>query len=142
MSLRPVLLGSILCLLAGCGQEQQIYDNPHLITDRDSLGFGLEYNSGAFVGTEVSDTLRIDNRGSQNLVISSVELTGDAVFRKDNVTSTTIAPLKYAFQVVYFKPTKVTSSEADDFKGQLVIHSNSETDPDKVITLRGRGVKP
>jgi len=145
MSLRLALLGSILGLLAGCGQEISlpIYDKPHLLTDRDSLGFGLENGSGAYVGTVVTDTLRIDNRGQQDLVISAVDKSGDGAFVLTNdLKDTTIKPLKYAFLAITFAPKKVTSSEADDYKGQVTLHSNSEKDPDKVIVLRGRGIKP
>ena len=139
MSLRAPVFGFILFALVGCGQEQTYPQKPQLITDRDSLGFGLEFGSATYIGQQPQDSLSITNKGLQDLTITSVDLRGDPAFTKlqDSATHATLKTQAHAFITLAFKPT-----QQKDYSAQLIITSNADNFPSKVITIAGRGCDP
>ncbi|HSP79795.1 MAG TPA: hypothetical protein VLQ93_14780 [Myxococcaceae bacterium] len=143
MRLRPLWLSVIFFALAGCENEEVLPAEPQLMVDRDSLGFGLEFDSSTYVGTEVTESLYIENRGQQPLEITSVEKTGASQFTLtlpeplDQGQPLQLESRQHTFIQVAFKPT-----QARDYQGQLLIKSNAANTPEKTIELSGRGVSP
>lgn len=141
MSRRALLLVPIILAFAAC--EKEPLPGAVLVTDRDSLGFGGEFGSGAFVGTSVVNTLTLWNDGIDDLVISDITVEGQ-YFRLNSNDPNAELPVNVAIQTydrafiqVFFEP-----DEAGDFTGTLTIESNADNEPSKVIGLNGRGVNP
>jgi hypothetical protein len=139
MRLRPLWLSVIFIALAACGTEGPS-EQPELYVDRDSLGFGQEFGTGAYVNQEITESLYIENRGLQVLEITEVTKSGAGQF-----TLTLPEPLKSGepvrleygkrtFVQVAFKPT-----EAKKYEGKLLIKSNAANVPQKEIVLSGVG---
>ena len=124
--------------LMGCGPAAPP-DAPTISLDRDSLGFGLEFGSGTYIGTEVQNSLSIKNEGQNDLTISAIDLSGDSVFRMETVSMPpiTVKGLKTTFVVVYFRPT-----EEKTYNGSIKITSNATNATTKDVPLSGKGVKP
>lgn len=138
---RALLLAPIILAFAAC--EKEPLPGAVLMTDRDSLGFGGEFGSGAFVGTSVTNTLTLWNDGLEDLVISDITLEGQ-YFRLNDSDPNTPLPIGTAIQTydrafiqVFFEP-----DAAGDFTGTLTIQSNADNEPTKTIGLNGRGVNP
>lgn len=135
---------AILSGFAACGKPPVTCDpdyytqNPQVCTDRDSLGFALEFGSGTFIGTAPQDTLLIRNGGLDNLVISSVTPSGDSAFTVTTEPASlpaTVGGNKNFFLRVVFAPT-----EAKLYNGKITVQSNAENSPTKEFTLSGCGV--
>lgn len=133
---RALLLAPIILAFAAC--EKEPLPGAVLVTDRDSLGFGGEFGSGAFVGTSVTNTLTLWNDGIEDLVISDITVEGQ-YFELNTAdplpTGTAIQTYDRAFIQVFFEP-----GEVGTFEGTLTISSNADNEPTKVIGLSGRGV--
>ncbi len=141
----------IFVSFAACGKAPKVCDPDSLLskaqlcTDRDSLGFGQEFGSGTFIGTDVPESLSIRNGGIAPLNISAVTTSGDSQFRyiaswDDNSTdgmipATTVPGNKTVFIQVFFKPT-----QAKAYTGSLVITSDAENAPTKTLAVTGCGV--
>ena len=130
------LVFSILHGLAAC-DKTTIPLNPQLKTNRDSVGFGSEQGFGVFIGASAQDSLDIQNSGTNDLVISSVNLTGDNVFTYQGPQPMTVQGLKHSAVTFYFRPTA-----SRRYSGTFTITSNAENFPTKTIALNGTGVNP
>src|SRR3712207_1651901 len=58
---RPLWLSIIVIALAACGNDGPS-EQPELYVDRDSLGFGQEFGTGAYVNQEITESLYIENQ--------------------------------------------------------------------------------
>ncbi|MDQ3264285.1 MAG: hypothetical protein M3Y59_11585 [Myxococcota bacterium] len=130
---RAFLGAAIILAFSACEKEPAAL--AQLITDRDSLGFGGEFGSGAYVGTSIANTLIVTNEGLETLTISSVTVTGRPPFALGDVSTQTLETYDRAFIQVLFEPTA-----PGDFQGMLTLESNAENFPIKEIPLSGRGV--
>jgi hypothetical protein len=143
MRLRPLWLSIIFFALAGCGgnDDVELPVQPQLFVDRDSLGFGQEFGSGAYVGTQVYESLYIENRGQETLEITQVSLAAPAEFIVSLPEPLPQGqPLRLesrAFTAIQiaFKPT-----QAREYTGTLTIKSNAANAANKDIALSGRGI--
>ena len=111
------------------------------VTDRDSLGFGQEFGSGAFIGTKPTDSIQITNGGLENLEISSATYSGDQAFTAEGPLKMTLKGKETTFIRVIFTPTAEKL-----YTGSLLIVSNAESNtkssPMKTIGISGRGFAP
>lgn len=139
MRLRPLWLSFIFIALAACGNDGPS-EQPELYVDRDSLGFGQEFGTGAYVNQEITESLYIENRGLRTLEISEVTKSGAAQFTltlPEPLTKGETVKLEYGkrtFVQVAFKPTA-----AQKYEGKLLIKSNAANEPQKEIALSGVG---
>ncbi len=103
------------------------------------MQFGGEFGEAVYIGTSKQESLLIENRGLQTLVLSEVQLSAPSVFvmqMPDNqTTNVELLAGEHTFVSVYFAPT-----EAQQYVGTLTIRSNATNEPEKVITLSGTGV--
>ena len=132
-------------MLGGCERPKTcskgVYsDGPILCYDRLSLGFGQEFESGTWLGTENTDTLLLWNGGLKRLV-STIQLadsgggvfraeTVDAVLPEGNTTEFVADPGEFKLVKVTFKP-----NTADEHVGSIKIG-------ELTFTLSGCGVNP
>lgn len=129
----------IIVASVGCGKES-LPQKPQLKVDRDSLGFGLEFGSGVYIGTQKTDSVQITNGGLEDLTISSAAYTGDGVFTVEGPLKTTLKGKETTFIRVIFAPTAEKT-----YSGSILIASNAEENattkstPMKTIGLSGRG---
>jgi hypothetical protein len=132
-----ILASAIIVSSFGCGKVS-LPQKPQLIVDRASLGFGQEFGSCTRIGTSPQDSIKIENGGLENLVISSATYTGDSAFTVNGPTKTDIKGKESTFIQVLFTPTAEKI-----YNGQIDVESNAEaTDgggPMIVIKLSGRG---
>lgn len=133
---RALLAVSIIVAFAGC--EKEPLPGAVLGYDRESLGFGAEFGSGAYVGTSVPNTLTIWNEGIEDLVISDITVQGQ-YFRLNANDPNTPLPIGTALQTydrafiqVFFEP-----DEVGRFTGTLTISSNADNEPVKEMALTG-----
>ncbi|MFN0062926.1 MAG: hypothetical protein ACKVPX_10470 [Myxococcaceae bacterium] len=117
--------------------EETPPEEPTLLIDRTSLGFGQEFNSGTFIGTTGFATLLLKNEGVQDLVISNVSLSAPNTFSFQGPSTTTIELNQSAFIEVRFVPTAVRRDE-----GTLNIVSNAVNLPNLDVGLSGCGISP
>jgi hypothetical protein len=135
--MRKALLFAIFIGLAGCGKgAPDLPQAAQLLTDRDSLGFGQENGSGTYVGTSTANSLQLENQGLDDLVINSVDLSGDPSFTVTGPDVTTVVSGTSALVTVYFTP-----DHAGTFEGTLTITSNDAKSP-KVVALSGLALDP
>jgi hypothetical protein len=146
---RSLLIGGLssLAILSGfaaCGKPPVVCDGDSLssaaqvCSDRDSLGFGLEFGTGTRIGTAPQDSLTIRNGGIADLTITSADLSGDNAFKlttEPAVVPATIKGNKNFFMRVVFAPT-----EARRYSAKIVVQSNGENFPSKEFTLSGCGI--
>lgn len=125
----------------GCGKES-LPQKPQLVVDRESLGFGQEFGSGAFIGTMKSDSIQITNGGLETLTIQSAAYTGDPAFVVEGPIKLTLTGKTTTFMKVTFTPTAEKV-----YTGNILIVSNAENNamthssPMKSIGISGRGFK-
>jgi hypothetical protein len=112
-------------------------DEPTLSLDREALQFGGEFGQGAYVGTSVQQSLLLQNKGLNKLVIERVEQAGAPVFTLEMPPSLEVEPLGHTFLRVFFAPTDNVA-----YEGSLTIHSNAVNAPVKTIALTGTGIAP
>lgn len=134
---RSLFLGFIFFLLTGCGKEGALPQKPQLVLDRDSIGFGQEFGSGTFLGTQPQESLLIENGGLENLTLANVTLTGDGEFKLEGPTLNELKGKEHTFLRVLFAPTQVKT-----YSAVITINSNAENAPTKLVSVSGRGVKP
>lgn len=143
--IRLAVSGLIIASGPGCGkdesddpcQRESPLERPQLCLDRDSLGFGLEFDQGTYVGTRPQESLILRNNGLEDLIIESIEKAGDGAFTLEGPTSDVVKGKERTFLRVIFAPT-----EAREYQGTLTVRSNAENAPEKVIALSGLGVDP
>jgi len=136
---------SIITVFASCGKPPEVcdigyyLDAPQLCPDRASLGFGLEFRTGTFIGRTVSNTIDVRNGGTTDLVVSAAARTGDNAFSSDVIYDlpdggsgttlpATIPGGKHLFLRVFFAPT-----QAKAYSGLLTVQSNSGPESIKKI---------
>lgn len=142
MRLRPFWLSVIFFALAGCGNDDPPVE-PQLFVDRDTIGFGQEYGTGAYVNQQISESLYIENTGQQPLEITAVTKSGASQFTltlPEPLTRGEPVRLEYGkrtFIQVDFKPTQARKYEA-----KLLIKSNAANAPEKEIAISGVGYNP
>lgn len=123
-------------------------EKPQLLVDRDSIGFGQEFDRGTYVGAKPQESLLISNGGLENLVISNVAITGDSAFSIDGPSPClgadggTVMPCEVkgkgrTFLRIIFAPT-----QAKEYAASIVIDSNAENSPSKAIPVTGLGMLP
>jgi len=127
-------------LFAGCPAEYP--QKPQIrvpITPDNPFAF-----DATFVGTSRQSTIAITNKGLDDLVLSSVTLTGDAPFRKysptdgsTNPSLMTVPANKTSYFSILFNPTA-----AGSFTGNVNIASNAENSPSLDVPVSGTGVNP
>lgn len=137
--LAPLVIAvAIIVGSSGCGKgEEPLKPKPQLLLDRDSLGFGQEFNSGTFIGQSPVQSLRIQNDGQQLLTLTSVTLSGDSAFMMTPPPKTMLKQREFTFVQLSFKPT-----EEKVYSGTLTIVSDAENAPMKTVAVTGRGIKP
>jgi hypothetical protein len=71
-----------IVVLAGCGSQQSLPDQPHISVSPSAILFDSDNGGSWYVGGTPSpqDGVVITNQGQNPLTISSVTLTGDSVF--------------------------------------------------------------
>ena len=103
------------------------------------MQFGGEFGEAVYIGTSKQESLLIENRGLEKLVISEVVLTAPSVFTMqmpDNqTTNVELLAGEHTFVSVYFAPV-----EAQKYLGSLTVRSNAANEPEKIIQLSGTGV--
>jgi hypothetical protein len=122
---------------AGRDAGVAIPDRAQIVVDRSSLGFGLEFGSGTYLGTAPQQHLLISNGGKAPLIITSAVLSGAdaAAFSIAGPVLLTLATGQQTFVRVIFKP-----SAARNYAASVAIASNAENAPAKEIALSGRGI--
>jgi hypothetical protein len=117
---------------------------PQLKLDRASLGFGQEFGSGTFVGTEPTESLQITNGGQDPLTISMATMTGPdvAAFTQMGPTTMTLKSNEQTFVTLVFKPTAIQV-----YSAKLTIVSNADPAVSKTncgpncdVPITGKGV--
>jgi hypothetical protein len=136
MPLRTLLACTVFLALLACGKET-LPQKPQLFTDRNSLGFGLEFNSGTYIGSAPPQSLLIENQGLDTLHLQSVSISGDAAFTMDQPPKTELKGKEHTFLRVVFTPTEVKS-----YSATITIISDAENLPTKTIAVTGRGIQP
>ncbi len=120
-----------------CNSDNPLQSKAFICTDRDSIGFGLEFGSGTVIGTIPQESLLIQNRGSETLKISSANVSGDAAFTIEGPASLELKANQKTFIRIFFKPTAEKA-----YSAAIDIASNAANAPTKSVGLRGRGCKP
>ena len=140
--LASILGSTIIVASFGCGKVS-LPQKPQLIVDRASLGFGQEFGSCTRIGTAPQDSIKIENGGLEDLIISSVTYSGDSAFMingpaEGGMPKTTLKGKENAFIQVIFTPTAQKI-----YNGSIELDSNAQaTDgggPKKILTVSGRG---
>ncbi|MFZ5441572.1 MAG: hypothetical protein ACOZQL_16315 [Myxococcota bacterium] len=122
----------------GKGDPKYLTPEPQACADRESIGFGLEFNSGAYIGTKPQDTLVIRNGGIADLNVESVSLSGDSAFSLTTDPTTFPAVIKGNERLlmrVVFAPT-----QGKLYTGKITVTSNADNFPVKELALAGCGV--
>ena len=145
---RSLLLFACSAIVVGfvsCGKTPKLCDadallsKPQLCPDRDSLGFGLEFCSGTFIGSRPINALTLRNGGMDDLKLSSVTTSGDPAFKYTfswgSETSTVVKGNKNVFIQVEFAPTAGVA-----YSGSISVASNAENSPNKTFAVSGCGV--
>ena len=132
-----MLASGIIVASFGCG-KMSLPQKPQLIVDRASLGFGQEFGSCTRIGTAPQDSIKLENGGLEDLVISSAKYTGDSVFTIMGPPKTTLKGKEVTFIQVIFMPTAEKVSN-----GSIEVLSNAEASdaggPKKILAISGRG---
>ena len=131
------LVAVIMLGLAACENQPPPPDAPQIRLDKASLGFGQEFGTGTYLGTQTPDALIVMNEGLQDLVISSVSKSGDTTgsFTIDSVTTTPIPYNDEGFIRVIFR-----ARDAGVVTATMTINSNAANSPSLDVPLSGRGV--
>jgi hypothetical protein len=128
-----IVVGSL-----GCGGSSlaPLKEKAQLLVDRESLGFGQEFGSSTKIGTAPQDSIKLENGGKEDLIISSTVLSGDPAFTINGPTKTTLGARELTFIQVIFTPTAEKL-----YAGTITIASNAQNGT-RTIMLSGRGTKP
>ena len=170
-----MLLSAVIAVwAASCGPASNqpctkgtLLEKAQMCSDRDSLGFAQEFNSGTFIGTRPIETLAVFNGGLEDLSISAIEYLGDSEFKvttswDDNLQDGVIPPVKVRQSYVVqpdggllipaanpndppFRMAAVITVEfaptaAKRYTGKLNVTSNAQNFPLKTFDVSGCGV--
>ncbi len=145
MTFRARILSlGIIVASVGCGKESVTFTKPQLKVDRDSLGFGQEFGSGAYIGTQKTDSIQLENIGTEELKIESALYTGDSAFVIEGPLKTSLKAKETTFIRVIFTPTaeKLYDKSSITIKSNAEDNATSKSTPNKVIAISGRGITP
>lgn len=138
---RWIQVASILAVVAVAGCEPEFPQRPQLRVQLSPNPFDF---LPTYVGTERQASLAITNKGLEDLVLSSVTLTGSPAFRvyappdgSPNPTATTVQANQSAYYSLLFRPPA-----AGSFTGNVNIQSNAQNAPSQDIAVLGTGVAP
>ncbi|MBX5483327.1 MAG: hypothetical protein IRZ16_16015 [Myxococcaceae bacterium] len=139
--MRVQVLGAVAVAIffgmLACGKPtDEAPEEPTIRTDRDGIDGGFQFTP-AYVGTSRQEALMIENLGRKELVISSVDKTGDDAFVLEAPQNLTVPPRGHTFFRFFFTP-----KEARTYSGAIVIHSNAVNEPQKTVAYTGIGVAP
>jgi hypothetical protein len=109
-------------------------------SDRNSLGFGLEFKTGTRIGTSPQDSLTIKNGGLADLSIMSVNLSGDSAFKLTTEPAIDTLPAAIKGNKTFFMQVIFTPTEAKAYNAKITVQSNAENFPLKEFTLSGCGI--
>jgi hypothetical protein len=142
----------VVVAFSACGAKpsgpcdpDQLAAKAQLCPDRLSLGFGLEFNRGEFIGTSPIDNFVLRNGGVEDLVFNSVIVNGDSAFKytaswdSDPNDATIPGATVKANQVVLVQ-VEFTPRAAKLYTGSLKIVSNAQNTPDLTLQVSGCGV--
>ena len=141
----------IVVVFAACGKAPGVCDpdallqKPQLCSDRDSLGFAQEFNSGTYIGTKPTEVLKIRNGGIEDLKIDAVATAGDSAFKysaswDDNLTDNTIPATSVKGNTSVFIQVEFAPTQAKQYTGSITVTSNAENAAQKVFQVSGCGV--
>jgi hypothetical protein len=142
--IRALTIGFAIVALQSCSQGMALPQKPQLKLDRSSLGFGQEFGSGTFVGTEPTESLQISNGGQDTLTITSATLSGPdvAAFTQMGPASMTLKSGEQTFVQLVFTPTMSKVYDAT-----LTIVSNADPavsmtncGPSCAVAVSGKGI--
>lgn len=126
-------------LVAGCTEDFPQKPQLRVILTPNPFAFDPQ-----FVGVSRTSALAITNKGLDDLVLSSVTLTGDSCFHKyaptdgtTNPTDMTIMANKSSYLTLLFTPTAPGT-----FNGNVNIASNAENAPSQDIPVSGTAEAP
>lgn len=105
--------------------------------DRSALQFGQEFGNAVFVGTSKEENLMVQNPGTEPLVLESVDPQLPPEFVMQLPEKLTVEPRGRTFIRFFFTPT-----DAQRYRGSIIIHSNAANEPHKTVELSGVGVSP
>ncbi|MBI3186021.1 MAG: hypothetical protein HYZ28_28120 [Myxococcales bacterium] len=109
---------------------------PQLVVDRDSIGFSQEFGSGTFIGTKPQESLMLQNKGLENLLITSVSMAGDSAFTINGPLKSELKGNERTYIQIIFAPTA-----EKNYSATITIVSNAENTPQKLVPVTGRGLK-
>jgi hypothetical protein len=136
--LGKLFAAAVLVCSQGCGPSTgpaPLKEKAQLIVDRDSIGFSQEFGSGTRIGTAPQESIKLENGGKEDLVISTVTYSGDGAFKMNGPEKKTLGAREFTFIQTIFTPT------ADKvYSGTITIMSNAENAPTKTIGVSGRGI--
>jgi hypothetical protein len=137
--MRLALVSLSILALTACGPKDRP-QKPFILTDRASIGFGMEFDSGTYIGTKPQESISISNEGLEDLIISAIELTSGApefsIMRLGTPPITVKGAMRTYLQI-YFEPMAVRM-----YSGNIRITSNADNQPTLDIALSGRGIAP
>lgn len=131
------LVAVIIPALAACDNQPPPPAAPQIALDKGSMGFGQEFGTGTWLGTQTTDTLIVMNEGQQDLVIASASKSGDTTgsFIIDSVWNQPIPYNGQGFIRVIFR-----ARDAGVATATMTITSNAENYPTLDVPLSGRGM--
>jgi hypothetical protein len=138
MFYRFALVSPILLVLAACSKSDPP-KTPQLMVNRNTVDFGTGAGFGTYIGQVPQDSLDIKNGGIEDLVVSSISISGDSAFTY--VTSqqlpATVPGLQHLLVTFYFAPTVARA-----YSATATISSNAANSPSMAINLKGQGINP
>ncbi|MBL8949175.1 MAG: hypothetical protein JNK82_00260 [Myxococcaceae bacterium] len=142
--------------IVACG-EKPPPDGAFILTDKQSFGFGTEFNRpGVIVGASLPNSLIVKNEGLTDLSIDDFVLTGDDAFfmrvegqecrevpprGNDCDPLSSILPVKVKGKQETFVQLIFTPRDVRVYGGTLTIKSNAENVKNLEIKLCGVGVR-
>jgi len=140
--LRRLMLVCTVALAASCGSSGSLPDKPQIQPDKLALNFGADFGYAVYVGTQPQDTVKLQNGGKQQLVITSVTVAGtDAALYTAVADKLTADSEQSVFISVVYTPKDPTPKGGAN-SAVLTIVSNAENKPSLDIPLGGAAVLP
>jgi hypothetical protein len=141
---RALTVGFAILALQSCSSGPTLPQKPQLKLDRSSIGFGQEFGSGTFVGTEPTQSLQITNGGQDTLNITSVTLGGAdmAAFTQMGPSSMTLKSGDQTFVQLIFKPemAKLYDAELDIASNADPAVTMTNCGPTCKVAVSGKGI--
>lgn len=124
-----------------CDSDSPLKEKPYFCSDRASLGFNREFQSGTFIGASTRNSLTIENRGLATLTLGTPVLSGPdaAAFTFQGPTKPMLKGKERTAFEFLFTPTQARIYNATftiPHNGENAVNGGAE------ISLSGRGVSP